>query len=134
MPPFDLSDEQLTAYLQEQLPLPQLAAVERSLRESEELRRRAAALALRRDLAYHSVGSIWRTERLSCADRAELGSFLLGTLGDAEVEYINFHVRTLGCRYCAANLADLTEAARAIKPDTSRRRRYFESSAGRLRK
>lgn len=134
MPDFDPTDEQLSAYLQEQLPLAELAAVEKALRESEGLRRRAAALALRRDLAYHSVGSIWRSERLSCPDRAELGSFLLGTLGDAEVDYINFHVRTLGCRYCAANVADLSEAARANKPDSSRRRRYFESSAGRLRK
>jgi hypothetical protein len=50
------------------------------------------------------------------------------------VDYINFHIRTLGCRFCSANLADLTEAARATKPDAGRRRRYFESSAGRLQK
>ncbi len=134
MPEIDFSDEQLTAYLQEQLPLGELAAIEKALRSSEELRRRAAALAMRRDLAYHSVGSIWRTERLSCPDRSELGSFLLGTLDAGRVDYINFHVRTLGCRYCAANLADLSEAARTTKPDTTRRRRYFESSAGHLRK
>jgi hypothetical protein len=134
MPEINFSDEQLTAYLQEQLPLGELAAIEKSLRTSEELRRRAAALAMRRDLAYHSVGSIWRTERLSCPDRSELGSFLLGTLDAGRVDYINFHVRTLGCRYCAANLADLSEAARTTKPDATRRRRYFESSAGHLRK
>lgn len=132
MPALNVSDEQLTAYLQEQLPLGELAAVEKALRASDELRRRAAALAMRRDLAYHSVGSIWRTERLSCPDRSELGSFLLGTLDSGRVDYINFHVRSIGCRYCAANLADLTEASRTAKPDSTRRRRYFESSAGQL--
>ncbi len=133
MTDLDFTDEQLTAYLQEQLPLAELAAVEKGLREHEGLRRRAAALALRRDLAYHSVGSIWRSERLSCPERSELGSYLLGTLEDARTEYIDFHLRTLGCRYCTANLADLSEASRAVKPDTARRRRYFESSAGQLR-
>ena len=127
------SDEQLAAYLQEQLPLTELAAVEKALRDAEGLRRRAAALALRRDLAFHSVGSIWRSERLSCPERNELGSYLLGTLDPARADYINFHLRTLGCRYCTANLADLSEAARAVTPDTARRRRYFESSAGHLR-
>ena len=133
MPDLSVSDEQLTAYLQEQLPIAELAAVEKALREDAELRRRAAALALRRDLAYHSVGSIWRTERLSCPERNELGSYLLGTLDAARVDYIDFHLRTLGCRYCTANLADLSAASRAAKPDTERRRRYFESSAGKLR-
>ncbi|MBA3315856.1 MAG: hypothetical protein M3552_21450 [Planctomycetota bacterium] len=133
MPALDITDEQLTAYLQEQLPLAELAAVEKALREHETLRRRAAALALRRDLAYHSVGSIWRSERLSCPERTELGSYLLGTLDEAHVAYVDFHIRTLGCRYCTANLADLSEASRTAKPDAARRRRYFESSAGKLR-
>src|SRR5688500_7635572 len=53
--PDPVTDEQLAAYLQEQLPLAELAAVEKALREDEPLRRRAAALALRRDLPYHSV-------------------------------------------------------------------------------
>jgi hypothetical protein len=55
--PDSVTDEQLAAYLQEQLPLAELAAVEKSLRENEPLRRRAAALAFRRDLPYHSVGA-----------------------------------------------------------------------------
>lgn len=134
MPETSVTDDQLTAYLQEQLPLEELAAVERGLRNSEPLRRRAAALAMRRDLAYHSVGAIWRTERLSCPDRAELGASLLGTLDDDRADYVAFHVRTLGCRYCAANLADLRAAATATPTDAARRRRYFESSAGAFRR
>ena len=131
MPP--VTDEQLAAYLQEQLPLPELAAVEKALRESEPLRRRAAALAARRDLPYHSVGSIWRADRLSCAGREELGAYLLGTLDPGRAEYLGFHLRVVGCRYCAANLADLQAASRSA-PDAARRRRYFESSAGSLRR
>ncbi|MGC1274599.1 MAG: hypothetical protein WBC44_12915 [Planctomycetaceae bacterium] len=129
-----VTDDQLTAYLQEQLPLVELAAVEKALRDSEPLRRRAAGLALRHDLAYHSVGAIWRSERLSCPDRAELGASLLGTLDNDRVDYVAFHVRTLGCRYCTANLADLRAASTVLPADTARRRRYFESSAGHFRR
>jgi anti-sigma factor RsiW len=128
-----ITDEQLAAYLQEQLPLAELAAIEKTLRDSDALRRRAAALALRRDLPYHSVGSIWRAERLSCPDRAELGAYLLGTLDQGRSDYVSFHLRTLGCRYCAANVADLRAASVAAPADVTRRRRYFESSAGHLR-
>jgi len=132
--PDSVTDEQLAAYLQEQLPLTELAAVEKALREDEPLRRRAAALALRRDLPYHSVGAIWRAARLSCPDRAELGAFLLGTLDDARADYLAFHLRTLGCRYCAANLTDLHTATTSRTPDPTRRRKYFESSVGGLRR
>ncbi len=134
MPETNVTDEQLAAYLQEQLPLEELAAVERRLRDDETLRRRAASLAMRRDLAYHSVGAIWRSERLSCPDRSELGASLLGTLDDDRARYVAFHVRTLGCRYCAANLADLRAASATTPDDAARRRRYFESSAGVFRR
>jgi anti-sigma factor RsiW len=134
MPDPTVTDEQLAAYLQEQLPLSELAEVEKALRENESLRRRAAALALRRDLPYHSVGSIWRAERLSCPERSELGAYLLGTLDAGRADYLSFHLRTLGCRYCAANLADLQASSRAAPPDAARRKRYFESSIGGLRR
>jgi hypothetical protein len=129
-----VTDDQLAAYLQEQLPLADLVAVENTLRESEPLRRRAARLAMRRDLGGHSVGAIWRTERLSCPDREELGAYLLGTLSDGRADYVSFHLRTLGCRYCAANLVDLRTASTAAPPATARRQRYFESSAGLVRR
>jgi len=129
-----VTDEQLAAYLAEQLPLTELAAVERALRNDNHLRRRAAMLALRHDLPYHSVGAIWRTQRLSCPDRAELGAYLLGTLEEGRADYVNFHLLTFGCRYCAANLADLRASASPAPPAAARRRKFFESSAGRLRR
>lgn len=129
----DVSDEQLVAYLREELPLADLARVERALRANKRLAARASRLAMRRDLATHDVGAIWRADRLSCPDRGELGEYLLGTLPADRADYISFHFRTLGCRYCAANLADLQARSRESAPDVERRRRYFESSAGRLK-
>ena len=128
-----ITDEQLVAYLQEELPLAELASLERALRSDRELGRRAARLASRRDLAGHSVGAIWRAERLSCPNREELGAYLLGALDEGRASYISFHLRSLGCRYCGANLADLQASSRQGAGDEARRRRYFESSAGHLR-
>jgi len=82
----------------------------------------------------HSLGEIWRSERLSCPTRQQLGSHLLGVLPGELADYIAFHLEVIGCRYCRANLADL-EAQQAEHKDTvqTRRRKYFQSSAGYLR-
>ena len=134
MRPDALTDDQLLAWLDELLPVADMAAVEKTIRQSEALRRRIANLARRRDLGAHSVGDIWRRLRLSCPTRAQLGGFLLGTLDQPQAEYIEFHLRTVGCRYCVANLADLEHAAESPPETQTRRRRYFESSAGYLRR
>lgn len=128
-----VSDEQFVAYLREELPLADLARVEQALRGSKPLARRASRLAMRRDLSSHDVGAIWRSDRLSCPNRGELGQYLLGTLPADQADYVSFHFRTLGCRYCAANVADLQARSQGSAPEAARRRRYFESSAGRLK-
>ena len=85
-------------------------------------------------MAAHTLGEIWRRHRLSCFTRAELGSHLLGVLDDDRSRQVAFHVDVVGCRYCRANLADLQrqqdECAEAAE---TRRRKYFQSSVGRLR-
>ena len=83
----------------------------------------------------HSLGEIWRRARLSCPSRQQLGSYLLGVLDDDHADYVTFHIETVGCRYCAANLTDL-QRQQAEKSDTVqlRRRKYFQSSAGFLGK
>lgn len=127
------TDEQLLAYLDELLPAEQMAAVEQELRHAEGLRRRLSALIRRRDQGQHSVGEIWRRHRLSCPSRRELGQWLLDRLDADLAGYIEFHLRTVACRYCTANLADLE---RAMEPDPAtqqRRRKFFQSSAGYLR-
>jgi hypothetical protein len=102
------------------------------MRNSDSLRTRAAGLVRRRDQGAHTVGEIWRRLRLSCPSRSQLGSFLLGTLDKRHAEYIDFHLRTIGCRYCAANLADLQQSADAGGSASARRRKFFASSAGYL--
>lgn len=124
----------LIAYLDEGLPVEAMAAIENALRSDGRLAARLAELALRRDSGVHSLGEIWRRCRLSCPSREQLGSHLLGVLSDEESDYIAFHVDEIGCRLCAANLADLrSQHAEAAEPAVSRRRRYFQSSAGHLR-
>ncbi|MAG95004.1 MAG: hypothetical protein CMJ48_14855 [Planctomycetaceae bacterium] len=127
------TDDELLAWLDEQLPPARMVEIETTLRDSESLRRRIGALVHHRDRGVHSVGEIWRRGRLSCPTRKELGGYLLDALPDAQVRYVEFHVQTVGCRVCAANLEDLQNAARDKPQAQQRRRRIFQSSAGRLR-
>jgi hypothetical protein len=57
----------------------------------------------------------------------------LGTLDEGHAEYLEFHIRTIGCRYCAANLGDLEQALEAGAETAKRRRKFFQSSAGYLK-
>lgn len=127
------TDAELLAYLDEMLPSERASLVEQELRDSTSLRQRATILARRRDQGGHSVGEIWRRHRLSCLTRSQLGSYLLGTLEQSLVDYIEFHLRTVGCRICAANLHDLESARQTDGETRQRRRKFFESSAGYLR-
>lgn len=128
-----ISDDELLAYLDEQLPAERATAVEKELRASSVLRQQAALLVRRRDQGGHTVGEIWRRNRLSCLSRSQLGSYLLGTASDDLTDYIDFHLRTIGCRLCEANLQDLRESSRSPEDSSRRRRKFFESSAGNLR-
>lgn len=53
----------------------------------------------------------------------------------AHSEFIDFHLQTIGCRYCLANLEDLRrqqqETAETVK---TRRTKYFQSTAGHLKR
>lgn len=129
-----ISRAQLNDYLDDALGDAETAQVEQALRESEPLRRSLRALMQERDRGEHSIGAIWRRERLSCPSREELGSFLLQVLEPDLQDYIEFHLRTVTCPYCLANLGDLEALQREAEPQTKKRRqRYFESSAGLLR-
>lgn len=128
-----ITDSELLAYLDEMLPAEQMAAVEKQMRKSESLRNRTASLLSRRDHGLHSVGEIWRHQRLSCPSRSQLGSYLLGTLDAEHIDYLEFHIRTVGCRYCAANLDDLEKAMESTPETVQRRRKFFQSSAGYLK-
>jgi len=132
MQSLQFTDDELLAWFDEQLPVDRLTAIERALRDSERLRHRAAAVARRRDQGGNSVGEIWRRRRLSCPTRAEMGSYLLESLEAEHARYVEFHVHTVGCRFCLALLDDMKEGASEPPEREVMRRRLFESSAGLL--
>jgi hypothetical protein len=129
----NITREQLDAYLDDSLGDGETAAVEKALRESEGLRQALSALMQERDRGEHSIGAIWRRQRLSCPTREQLGTYLLEALEPGLQDYVEFHLRTVGCPFCLANLADLESRQHEPPPKAQeRRRRFFDSSAGYL--
>ena len=131
--PFRQSE--LEAYLDEALPVEEMTRIEKAFRDDPSLARQLAAILARRDSGVISLGEVWRRHRLSCPSRQELGGFLLGVLPDDAAKYVTFHIEVVGCRYCQANVADLqNQQAEAQASIENRRRKYFQSSAGHLRR
>ena len=129
---FSVSD--LESYLDEALPPEAMAKIEAAARDDTKLGRRLASILARRDAGVHSLGEIWRRERLTCPQREQLGSYLLGVLAKDHAEYICFHLEVVACRYCTANLADLQSQVKSADEEiVTRRRKYFQSSAGYLK-
>ena len=95
----EITREQLHAYLDDALTDAETARVEQALRDSEPLRRALRQAMQERDRGDHSLGAVWRRERLTCPTREKLGSYLLQTLDDAEQDYIDFHLRTIACPF-----------------------------------
>ena len=79
-----------------------------------------------------AVGRLWEQGRLSCPKRSTIGGYVLGTLDEPWLEYVHFHLQTLGCHFCRANLEDLEQANST--PRASLRRRIMESTVGFLHK
>lgn len=129
------TERELEAYLDEALTPPEMAAIEAELRRSKELLDQLAGINARRDAGVHSLGEIWCRHRISCPTREQLGSFLLGVLDPDEADYVQFHIDAAACRACHANLEDLKRRqAESQESVVVRRRRYFDSSAGYLRR
>jgi len=128
----EFSDAELLAYLDEMLPISHATRLEDEVRKSAQLRQRMSQLAKKRDQGGHTVGEVWRRNRVSCLTRSQLGSYILGTLDAGTADYVEFHLHTIGCRICAANLDDLQQSQQQAG-EPPRRRRFFESSAGLLK-
>ncbi len=130
----DFTEADLLAYLDEALPAVRAADIEQAARVSSALRLRLSMLLERRDQGGHTVGEIWRRRQLSCLSRTDLSRYLSGQLSHSDRDYVEFHTGVVHCPVCEANLADLRQRAHDV-PDgqEQRRRKFFESSAGRLR-
>ena len=128
------NDAELHAYLDEAAAPERIAEIEAALRDDEELRERLATLVAGRDAGLHSLGEVWRRNRLTCPSREQLGSHLLGVLSEGHADYVRFHLEVVGCRWCIASVDDLRERhEQSAATNTTRRRgKYFESSVGRL--
>ncbi len=86
-----------------------------------------------RDRGEHTLGAVWRRERLTCPTREQLGSYLLQVLDEGALDYFQFHLETIGCSFCLANLADLqAQLQESGSQARQRRKRFFETSAGLL--
>jgi hypothetical protein len=131
----EITREHLRAYLDDALTDAETARVEQALRDSDGLRGQLTMVLQERDRGEHSVGAVWRRARLSCPTREQLGSYLLQALEPAFQDYVEFHLDTVACPYCQANLADLRARRQEATPQAQqRRRRFFQSSAGLLQK
>ena len=72
---------------------------------------------------------LWQDWRPSCPKRTTLGKYLLETLEEDWDDYVQFHIETMGCRFCSANLDDL-EAASDEPGSDPLRDRIMESTVG----
>jgi hypothetical protein len=125
-----ISREQLHAYLDDALTEAETAAIEQELRQSEPLRQALRLVMQERDRGEHSLGAIWRRERLTCPTREQLGSYLLKVLEEAEQSYFEFHLNVIACPFCLANLADLQVQQQAPVPQVKeRQKRIVRASA-----
>ncbi len=129
----EITREKLHAYLDDALGDAEAAQVEQALRQSEPLRKLLRQAMQERDRGDHSLGAIWRRDRLTCPSREHLGSYLLQVLEEVEQDYIQFHLEVVECPFCVANLHDLQAAQQEPAPQArERRRRIFQTSAGYL--
>ena len=125
----DVTREQLHAYLDDALDDAETARIEKLIRTSAAVRTRLTKAREERDRGEHTLGAVWRRERLSCLTREQLGGYLHGVLDKELHAYIDFHLKTIVCPCCLANLDDLREKQAEQAAQTRRRRRYFETSA-----
>ena len=100
--------------------------------------RDAAALDAQGDDSAAGAGTqllslAWNQARPTCPKRTTIGAHLLGTLDDAWSDYVIFHLETVQCGICLANLEDLENAS---KSEVSRdwRHRVLQSTVGFLRR
>jgi anti-sigma factor RsiW len=125
----EVTREQLHAFLDDALDDAEAARIEKLIRGSTDVRTRLSKVREERDRGEHSLGAVWRRERLSCPTREQLSGYLHDVLDAGSHGYVEFHLQTVGCPCCQANLDDLKEKQAEPTATSRRRRRYLETSA-----
>ncbi len=77
-----------------------------------------------------TIARTWRQGRLSCLKRSTIGSYLLGVLEDPWQSYTTFHLETVQCLMCRANLEDLSAESEQVGPGNELGQKMFQSSVG----
>jgi RNA polymerase sigma factor (sigma-70 family) len=72
---------------------------------------------------------LWENYRFSCPKRNTIGAYMLGTLEPDWHRYVEFHLNTLGCRFCRANLDDLQSQSHQTQQEAFQAR-IMESTVG----
>ncbi|MCS7020851.1 MAG: hypothetical protein NZ703_00700 [Gemmataceae bacterium] len=103
-----ITTQMLWDYLDEQLPENEMIAVEKALRDSQQFQQRLIHIRELRDSGEHTLGAIWRRYRVSCPTREVLAIYLRNAGDPRQMEYVHFHLNVVGCRYCQANVTDLS--------------------------
>ncbi|CAN5227080.1 hypothetical protein BH11PLA2_BH11PLA2_21290 [soil metagenome] len=129
-----ITREMLRDYLNDALPDAELTAIETALRDTPAVQTLLLSVREEIDRGEHSIGGIWRRERLSCPTRDQLGSHLLKALDDDLFDYIEFHLKTIGCPACQANHDDLAKKHAAAEAPAKRRQKIVKSTSGALKK
>jgi len=130
----DITKEMLRSFLHDALPEAESATVEKALRDDPALQKRYEEVRQEEDRGEHSLGALWRRENLTCPNRGQLDGYIQQAIDPEFMVYIQFHLLTMGCPYCLANLEDLEKAqAEAPEQTKTRRRKIVNSSADLLR-
>jgi RNA polymerase sigma factor (sigma-70 family) len=75
---------------------------------------------------------LWEIERLTCPKRTTLGGYLLNTLDAPWSAYVRFHLTTVACPFCTANVDDLQKQTQSDPRPL--RDRILQSTVGFFRK
>ncbi len=79
--------------------------------------------------ATNLLTTVWEAMRPSCPKRTTLGKYTLRILPDDWNDFVKYHVETLGCTFCNANLVELETTS--ISSDFEiQRDRLFSSTIG----
>lgn len=132
--PETFSDAELEAYLDEALDPQRVIELEETLSKDKDLLGRLSQINGRRNAGVHTLAEIWRRNQIGVPSKEEMSRYLLQTLSDEHADYIAFRIETLRCPFTVALYKDLKQQAEESEDQkVSRRRKFYESSAGLLR-
>ena len=131
----EFTDAELEAYLDEALDPNRAAELEHFVSQDKRLLARLSRINGRRDAGIHTLGEIWRRNQIGVPSVEQVSNHLLGVSSKEESDYIMFRMNVLRCPFTIAMYRDLS--AKQDSDHTvseTRRTKFFNSSAGLLRK